>query len=564
MTDIVSTAIHIQQTPTRRRKSADETTSRTRHVDGLNGGGSAVYYLRHKSASRSLDDLNDITDTDDVVLVNGSPICAGELIGPKTVKSAAVIRLASTTSSEGGERDGYRLSLTKSITLNDTNNNSMITSSTPRDVMGEDNNTMQNKKKRRKLRNKSTSDVIDMNKKQDMSLEESEAVSASVDNIFESGNRKNTESDNETLDGSTLTVSSKSSGIRPKKPKRSNASIKNFDYERARVVIPPLLHIGDSEISKYHRELNTSLDEHNNLSISKENFDAFISREKTKYSGRIVCGSPASCISEDDLSVDFSRVQSWASDTANMSITSQPSLDILDSSSKPPAVHNSKIKELGSVLDSQLDSLETLLSVSAPPRRSSAAPGRRAKSVENMCDRKRLSAIEETHTRQNSRKNMSRLSYDGPVSDGKYVEPQYRTTLPDIPRTPTLRDRVKSLKRSLSMSRKRIVKKSGGNIEFPALRKSFRLPKTRARKRSVSLKDVSKDNGGDIRQHQGLLLDDQNIVLRREASAKRLFADNRSSRVIGRECDAMYTQLEAERHKVGIFKCLTSYVARRT
>jgi len=267
MTDIVSTAIHIQQTPTRRRKSADETTSRTRHVDGLNGGGSAVYYLRHKSASRSLDDLNDITDTDDVVLVNGSPICAGELIGPKTVKSAAVIRLASTTSSEGGERDGYRLSLTKSITLNDTNNNSMITSSTPRDVMGEDNNTMQNKKKRRKLRNKSTSDVIDMNKKQDMSLEE--AVSASVDNIFESGNRKNTESDNETLDGSTLTVSSKSSGIRPKKPKRSNASIKNFDYERARVVIPPLLHIGDSEISKYHRELNTSLDEHNNLSISR-------------------------------------------------------------------------------------------------------------------------------------------------------------------------------------------------------------------------------------------------------------------------------------------------------
>ena len=505
----------------------------------------------------------------DVILVNGDPSCAGELIGPKTVKSAAVIRLASTTSSEGGERDEYRLSMSKSMTLNDTNNNSVATT-TSCDVTGKENDNTQ--VKRRKLRNKSTSDVIDMKRKHDMSLEESDAVSASVDNIFESGSKqKAVESDNETLDGSTLTVSSKSSGIRPKKPKRSNASTKNFDYERARVVHSPILHIGDSEISKYHRELNTSLDEHNNLSISKDNFDAFISREKTKYSGHIHCGSPASCISEDDLSVDFSRVQSWASDTANMSVASQRSLDILDSSStKPSSVHDSKIKELGSVLDSQLDSLETLLSASAPPRRSSAAPGRRTKSVENVCDRKRLSAIEETHTRQNSRKNMSRLSYDGPAgaggAGGTYVEPQYRTTLPDVPRTPTLRDRVKSLKRSLSMSRKRIVKKSGGNIEFPVLRKSFRLPKTRSRKRSVSLKDVSQErvNGRDNDRQPGLLIDDQNVVLRREASAKRLFADNRSSRVIAHECDVMYAQLEEDRHKVGIFKCLTSYLVRRS
>ena len=98
----------------------------------------------------------------------------------------------------------------------------------------------------------------------------------------------------------------------------------------------------------------------------------------------------------------------------------------------------SKVKELGEVLDSQIDSMETLLSANVPPRRSSANYNRRAKSFENICDKKRLSDIEETQSRQNSRKNVNRLSYDNVLNDRNdrtdYVEPQNRNTLPEVPR----------------------------------------------------------------------------------------------------------------------------------
>ena len=175
-----------------------------------------------------------------------------------------------------------------------------------------------------------------------------------------------------------------------------------------------------------------------------------------------------------------------------------------------------------------------------------------------------MSDIEETQSRQNSRKNVNRLSYDNVLNDRTdYVEPQNRNTLPEVPRAMSFKDRVKSIKRSLSMSRKRVVKKNGRNIEFPGLRKSFRLSKSfRARKRSTSLKDVSEPDNDT--NSNGRLIDDQNVVLRREASARRLFADNRSSRVIAHECDVMKTQLSVERQKVGILKCFTSYFAHET
>ena len=106
------------------------------------------------------------------------------------------------------------------------------------------------------------------------------------------------------------------------------------------------------------------------------------------------------------------------------------------------------------------------------------------------------------------------------------------------------------------MSRKRIVKKSGENIEFPVLRKSIRLPRStfRSRKRSISMKDVSQNGGTNNRDD---FLDDHNIVLRGKNS-RQLFSDNRSSRVIGIECDVMNEELNRERKKVSIFSRFTS------
>lgn len=570
-TENVSTSIRIRQTPERRRKSLDETSKHTQQQQQRVHSPGGIYYLQHKTASRSLDDLN----VEDVIMVNGSPSSVPK-ITTSTVKSAAVISL--TGGKERSNNNGAiikTLNKTKEELIGDSNNNS-VSEIQPlnhnNDEMKEMKDTTtsnhQEQQQKRKLRNKSASDVLDMNiPRNKNSIDDSFDVSASVDNIYENGNyTKLVESDNETLDGSTLTLSSRSSSrskSKPQKPKRSNASLnRTFDYDHGKV-LPPL-EIGDREIAKYHRELNTSFDKHNNLSISKENFDAFILREKKYYSGQVASRRSFVCVSEDDLSSDISprsRVQSWGSDSANASITTESQ----NIESKP--VDESKVKELGEVLDSQIDSMETLLSANVPPRRSSANYNRRAKSFENICDKKRLSDIEETQSRQNSRKNVNRLSYDNVLNDRTdrtdYVEPQNRNTLPEVPRAMSFKDRVKSIKRSLSMSRKRVVKKNGRNIEFPGLRKSFRLSKSfRARKRSTSLKDVSEPDNDT--NSNGRLIDDQNVVLRREASARRLFADNRSSRVIAHECDVMKTQLSVERQKVGILKCFTSYFAHET
>ena len=572
-TENVSTSIRIRQTPERRRKSLDETSKNCQQQRVHSPGG--VYYLQHKTASRSLDDLNGSFD-EDVIMVNGSPSSVQKSsITTSTVKSAAVICLTGGK----GRRDNNEMVIktlneTKEELIGDSNNNSVSEFQQPPLNHHNDGSvemkqtTTTNQQQKRKLRNKSASDVLDMDSQRNENLmDDSFDVSASVDNIYENGNyTKLVESDNETLDGSTLTLSSRSSSrskSRPQKPKRSNASLnRTFDYDHGKV-LPPL-DIGDREIAKYHRELNTSFDKHNNLSISKENFDAFILREKKNYSGQVISNQSFVCVSEDDLSSDISprsRVQSWASDSPNASTTTES--QTIDS--KP--VDESKVKELGEVLDSQLDSMESLLSANIPPRRSSANYNRRARSFENICDKKRLSDIEETQSRQNSRKNVNRLSCDNVLNDKNerpdYIEPQNRNTLPEVPRPMSFKDRVKSIKRSLSVSRKRVVKKNGRNIEFPGLRKSFRLSKSfRARKRSVSLKDVSQPDNDT--NSNGRLIDDQNIVLRREASARRLFADNRSSRVIAHECDVMKTQLSVERQKVGILKCFTSYFVHET
>ena len=572
-TENVSTSIRIRQTPERRRKSLDETSKNCQQQRVHSPGG--VYYLQHKTASRSLDDLNGSFD-EDVIMVNGSPSSVQKSsITTSTVKSAAVICLTGGK----GRRDNNEMVIktlneTKEELIGDSNNNSVSEFQQPPLNHHNDGSvemkqtTTTNQQQKRKLRNKSASDVLDMDSQRNENLmDDSFDVSASVDNIYENGNyTKLVESDNETLDGSTLTLSSRSSSrskSRPQKPKRSNASLnRTFDYDHGKV-LPPL-DIGDREIAKYHRELNTSFDKHNNLSISKENFDAFILREKKNYSGQVISNQSFVCVSEDDLSSDISprsRVQSWASDSPNASTTTES--QTIDS--KP--VDESKVKELGEVLDSQLDSMESLLSANIPPRRSSANYNRRARSFENICDKKRLSDIEETQSRQNSRKNVNQLSCDNVLNDKNerpdYIEPQNRNTLPEVPRPMSFKDRVKSIKRSLSVSRKRVVKKNGRNIEFPGLRKSFRLSKSfRARKRSVSLKDVSQPDNDT--NSNGRLIDDQNIVLRREASARRLFADNRSSRVIAHECDVMKTQLSVERQKVGILKCFTSYFVHET
>ena len=573
-TENISTSIRIRQTPERRRKSLDETAKGGKEPRVHSPGG--IYYLQHKIASRSLDDLNGSFD-EDVIMVNGSPSSVQKTVTTTTVKSAAVIRLTG-----GKERSDERmiktLSGTKGELIGDSNNNSVFEVQQPLtntndnddvDIVEEKQTalpeaiTTSNYQQKRKLRNKSASDVLGMNvPRSKSSIKNSYDVSASVDNIYENGQyTKLVESDNETLDGSTLTLSSRSSSSksRPQKPKRSNASLnRTFDYDHGKV-LPPL-DIGDREIANYHRELNTSFDKHNNLSISKENFDAFISREKKNYSGQVSSHQPFVCVSEDDLSSDSrSRIQSWESDSANASFTTE------SQNHESKTVDESKVKELGEVLDSQLDSLENLLSASAPPRRSSASYNRRARSYENVCEKKRLSDIEETQSRQNSRMNVNRLSYDL-LNDREdrtcYIEPQNRNTLPEVPRGMSFKDRIKSIKRSLSTSRKRIVKKNGRNIEFPGLRKSFRLSKSfRARKRSVSLKDVSEQKDSNS---NGRLIDDQNVVLRREASARRLFSDNRSSRVIAHECDVMKAQLSVERQKVGILKCFTSYLVHET
>ncbi|XP_066930645.1 uncharacterized protein [Clytia hemisphaerica] len=560
----VTTSIRIRQKPPRRRKSADESVQQPSEKLRMVHSPGGVYYLQQKSVSRSLDDLISSDDKDnDVIMVNGSPSSDAYQTG-LTVKSAAVIRLTG-----GKEEDNHEaVSKTKEELIGDRNNNSVAELTKPHNekrgpyiaLLKSDGDVLNDGKQyqqKRKMRNKSTSDVIDEDDSKTFSIQHPSDVSASVDNIYENGlYTKLMESDTETLDGSSLTLSSRSSSkSRPPKPKRSNASLnRTFDYDRARI-LPPL-DIGDEEVSKYHRELNTSLDEHNNLSMSKENFEAFISREKKKYSGQVSNSGHDTTFPSDEENSDISRsrVHSWGSDSANMS---QRSFDLVEQR----IIDESKVKEIGEVLDSQLHSLETLLSTSAPPRRSSASY--RSRSVENISEKKRLSAIEETHSRNNSRRNMNRLSYDV-LSDKNYVEPQNRKTLPKVPQRPTsLKDRMKSLKRSLSLSRKRIVKKSGRNIEFPAIRKSIRLPNSsksmRPRKRSVSLKDISQRKNSN-----GVLNDDQNVVLRREVSARRLFPDNRSSRVIAHECDVMKTQLAAERQKVGIFKCFTSYFAHDT
>ena len=595
----VSTSIRIRQTPERRRKSLDG-NEQTR-VSSPEG----VYCLQHKTASRSLDDLIDSLDDigRDAIMVNGSMSSDLQQKTATTVKSAVVIHLT-------GRKESADQSLIETISVTtkkekliggDSNNNNSVSAEIRRYSLNEDdddddcNRVVQKEEmskdftsstphaainthhqQRRKLRNKSASDVLDMKTPRMVDAGEdvggvgtfaqnSFDVSASVDNIYENGQyTKLVESDNETLDdGSTQTLSSRSSSgksRKPMKPKRSNASLnRTFDYDHGKV-LPPL-DIGDREIAKYHRELNTSFDEHNNLSISKENFDAFISREKRNYSGEVLPPQSFVSMSDDDLSSDVSprsRVQSWGSESANGSLTHE-SLE-----TKPV---ESKAKELGEVLDSQLNSLENLLSASVPPRRSSANYGRRARSFENVCERKRLSDIEETQSRQNSRKNMNRLSHDvlsdhrkDPSSPG-YIEPQNRNTLPSPPRGMSFKDRVKSIKRSLSMSKKRDVKKNGRNNDLHGLRKSFRS--LRSRKRSVSLKDVSEQkvskSSSNVR-----LSDDQNVVLRREASARRLFADNRSSRVIAHECDVMKTQLSMERQKVGLMKCFTSYIVHES
>ena len=106
-TENVSTSIRIRQTPERRRKSLDETSKHTQQQQRVHSPG-GIYYLQHKTASRSLDDLN----VEDVIMVNGSPSSVPK-ITTSTVKSAAVISLTG-----GKERSNNNGAIIK--TLNKT------------------------------------------------------------------------------------------------------------------------------------------------------------------------------------------------------------------------------------------------------------------------------------------------------------------------------------------------------------------------------------------------------------------------------------------------------------
>lgn len=363
-------------------------------------------------------------------------------------------------------------------------------------------------------RNKSTGDAIDFKKFIRSSLADQTETSASVDNIYENGlYSKVIESDNETFDGNSIADISlplySLSKLRPKKPKRKPVTN----------AMKPPLNVGDEEISNYHRFMNTSLDQHNNLRVSKEDFEAFISKEKSKYSCHVSSSNVGSASENDFCSSNF--------------LNASGNNDV----KRSDGAHETKLKELGNVLDSQINHLESLL-VAIPPPRTSSLRHKQSKSLEILNnDGRGLETIKEHRYESENRKPVM-IKYTD-VQPANVEQPKSAKS-----QNPVLR-RVKSFKSSLSKSSKRV--RSWSSVKLPSIRKSIRKSPKLHKRRPLSLKEPPSKN---FESHRGYLNDDQNVKLR--STGLSLFTDNRTSKMIAKECDQMVVELELQKQIVSI------------
>ena len=242
------------------------------------------------------------------------------------------------------------------------------------------------------------------------------------------------------------------------------------------------------------------IDEENNVIISKDDFDAFIHREKTKFSSVVSDdtsflsnASSSLAISEDEKLRNSLALQNSAflgsaaqltgkkntSDESQISKTPPKSSDGEDAyvTFAPSFVASSpspRLQKLKCVLDNQIEQLEMLLSTTSP-----------SQSIENlieeMINTEHENPKEEAHfTKSNvyavpldvadgrEVKSNNKMNYrvDNPVRM-KYVQPEKRSLLPDIPEDETVTaDKKKEQNEIVSKGCAKIAKRFKKTIPF--------------------------------------------------------------------------------------------------
>lgn len=352
-----------------------------------------------------------------------------------------------------------------------------------------------------KVRNKSTGDVIDYRKLLDTKAD----ISASVDNIYENGLYSRvivpdigTQGDNSISDSLLQTPSSK---IRPQKPKR--------------IIIPPNLrppfNEGDEDIQNYHLLMNASLQERKNLHVSKEEINASQLKERDEHS----CHFLSSALGCDSKTIEAATNKAGDGNDGAC-----------------------KLKELEDVLDSQIDHLESLMTPITPPRTTSLRYKQPKSYVIVPVEGKGMETVKENHLESQDRKPVI-IKY---VDIEPSLDVQEKST--KTGNKNRVLKRVKSLKTSLSKSRRRV--KSWSNVKFPLIRKpSSESPGILRKRRPLSMKELSSkfDDVGESYPcgEQDLKLRTANISI---------FPDHRTSKMIGKECEQMLTELQIQREQV--------------
>lgn len=549
MNDVVSTSIRIT-TKTNRKTSFDESSTKD----------CSVYFIQEKRLSRSLDDL--MGAEDDVVPIDEKLVHSLDIHTKTNVKTSAILSPDQFDVKEVENQDNSCIvqpTIKSELNLITNECFTYLAQSTPQRSYTVKSMVKQDLNGNNRLRLSSAGDVetmkTELNEVNDVSTFVSPQIAASSDSLYENGKlySKLAESD-----GTTLDVSSNGVRSKPKKPKRS---LQHHDREKTKIV-KTFMSLNDITEPSYdlHDALNARIDEQNNVVISQEDFDKFIAREKTKYSGVVSKGSSFYLDNQipfllDDVDVVDSSFPNFPFHKSEPQLDRYKdsirtySLSLYKPSTKEsapaiPPKDSYKIKKIGAVLDSQIGELQTLLSTSQSPTRSiediAEVDVFPPTSAEENIDRQ-LSGGSVGSTDEISFTSQSGTSRPvGRVQPWRYTNPSQRTELPDIPENEgsIFSKGIKGFRKSLKNARKRVVTKSGGKITLPVINRSFRIP--RKFTRGSSENEVDKKT--NTAENKTSLHSVTYVYEGRK--------DNRTSKMLTIEYDKLKLTLDEERKQV--------------
>ena len=501
MSDCVSTSIRIST----KKLPSDERAVLPTELS------STVYVVQHKRYSRSLENIFHVED---------DALEVGDIISEDVVNATL--------------DDNKCKEFTTSV-LNPAVNNTITFESDLIDYKSfttSNVNYIFNDKQALKARNKSISEVENVNQMIGM-LENTSCVSASVDNIYENGKffAKLVESDSETISSSVNELNRLVQvQYKPKKPKRSM----KFDRDRCTFIQ------GSSVNDIAHAPMPGNVYDENDLIISKEEFDAFVEREKSKFSGIVsddffvLPGNDSFITSnplEDLLFLGSSAALSTTvpnndddGEVEDNYVSLVQYVDPGDIYHTPPrasshvietaprvSMGSERIKVLGDVLDTQMVQLERLLSSTNSPSSSTETllddnmigdtnlEGEKFRGRVNLYEspNNNMDTLKTTLEHKHNFSHGCDDEVDSPVVRRMiYIQPERRTKLPDIPedeatsqhtkrfnRFESFRKSMRHVHKSLKRSRKRIITKSGRTVTITLINKSFRIPKSPKRLR---------------------------------------------------------------------------------